>query len=66
MGAPRRRSARGQSIIEYLVVAAAVILAIIAFSGQVQSKVEGLGNSAGNQLDAAANTIKNDVVANEH
>ena len=57
---------RGQSIIEYLVVAAAVILAIIAFSTGVQSKVQGLGNSAGNQLDAASNTITNQVVANEH
>jgi len=66
MGAPRRRGAQGQSIIEYLVVVGVVILAIIGFSTQVQTKVEGLGNSAGAQLDAAANTITDQVVAAQH
>ena len=65
MGTGRRRSAKGQSIIEYLVVAAAVITAVLAIGGIVQGRVTALGTSAGGQIDAAGTAITTNVTAVE-
>lgn len=54
---------RGQSIIEYLVVAAAVITAVLAIGGVVQGRVTNLGNAAGGQIDAAGAAITANVTA---
>lgn len=48
-------------MIEYLVVATAVILAILVFRGGVQDRVEDLGNAAVGQIDATAGTITAEV-----
>ncbi|MDP3703235.1 MAG: hypothetical protein Q8R78_02480 [Candidatus Omnitrophota bacterium] len=62
----KRHREKGQSIIEYLLVATAVIAGIVAFSLNIDDKVTALGNSAGGQIDAAGQTITTTVVATEH
>ena len=57
------RSQRGQSIIEYLVVVAAVITAIIAIGALVQPKVTTLGTTAVNSLDTADTAITANIGA---
>jgi len=59
----KRRSRRGQSIIEYLVIVAAVIAAIIAFRGSVQGGVNNLQTQAVNRMDAAAEAMNNNIGA---
>ena len=58
----RLRNRRGQSVVEYLVVAMAVILAIVGLAGLIQGRVTNLGNAAGAQVDAAAATVTSTVI----
>ncbi len=53
----------GQSLIEYLVVAAAVITAIIAIGRLVTPRMTNLGTQAGQRLDASATVITSNVTA---
>jgi hypothetical protein len=52
---------RGQSLIEYLVVATAVILGILAFRANVQANVTTLGNEAVDRIDETQTTINTEV-----
>lgn len=46
MKSSSRRSQRGQSIVEYLVVAAAVIGALVAFNASIAGGIARVGNDA--------------------
>lgn len=48
-------------MIEYLVVATAVILGILAVRGLIQPKVTGLGTAAAGKIDATSGTIGSEV-----
>jgi len=48
-------------MIEYLVVATAVILGVLAFRVGVQDRVEDLGDAAVGQIDATAGTVTAEV-----
>ena len=65
MARKRTWGKRGQSIIEYLVVVAAVIIAIIAIGGLVTPAVIDLGTDATGRLDAAG-TALGTIGANPH
>ncbi len=52
---------RGQSIIEYLVVVAAVIAALLFLAGQIGTPMNNLGNAATNRLGVASDAIMNYV-----
>ena len=54
------RRSRGQSTLEYILVVAAVLLAIIAAIGRVLTpRVSDVANEAGNTMTAASNRITN-------
>ena len=59
----KRRNRRGQSVLEYLVIITAVVLAIMVFRGTVQTRVEGLGTTAVNQINATQ-TLMGNIKAN--
>lgn len=59
----RRRNQRGQSIVEYLVVVAAIIAAIIGIGAAVGDRTTALSNSATGRIDAAATTVETNVAA---
>lgn len=48
-------------MIEYLVMATAVILAILAVRVGIQGRVTNLGNAARDQIDSAAGTVTAEV-----
>ena len=48
---------RGQSIIEYLVIAATVILAVVLLKQGFGSSIESLGSSAGSQVGTASGKL---------
>ena len=48
---------RGQSIIEYLVVAAAIIIAIIALRPNIQGRMQDLGNASAAAVGTATTTL---------
>ena len=47
----KRGSQRGQSIIEYMVVAAAVIVALVAFSANMTGGIEQVGTDAATAME---------------
>ena len=62
----RHGARRGQSIVEYLVVAGAIIAIVIGVIGPlVTDRFENLGNQAGDAIDRAADTIGT-IGANPH
>jgi hypothetical protein len=52
-----RLSLRGQSILEYLILITALLLAILAIRGPLGSAVDHLYNSATGKVDQAANNL---------
>ncbi len=48
---------RGQSIVEYLVVAAAIILAIITLTPNIRGRMMDLGNASADRVGAATVTL---------
>ena len=51
------RNRRGQSIIEYLVVAAAIIAAVIVFGPQIGTQVKTIGTNAVTRTGTSATTV---------
>lgn len=58
----RRLSQRGQSILEYLIVAVAIIGAILVFAPNIATSIGGIGATAQGELDNA-NTVMGTTVA---
>lgn len=54
---PLLRSRTGQSILEYLVIATVVVLAILLIRGTVQSNTESLFNQAAGKVGEAATQL---------
>ncbi len=59
----RRRNQRGQSIIEYLVVVAAIIAVIVGIGAAVGNKTNQLATSATNSMDKADTAITTNIDA---
>lgn len=54
LGLPRRRNRRGQSILEYVVIATVLVLAIFAIKGTVNTNVDNIYKNAVNKTSEAA------------
>ncbi|GEM_PF-6289714 len=57
-----RRSRRGQSVVEYLVVAAAIIAAIIVIGPFIGGRVNNVLTTTVNKYDDANSTVDNGIV----
>lgn len=53
-----RLSLKGQSILEYLILIAALLLAILAIRGPLRTAVDNLYNSATGKVNQAANNLR--------
>ena len=54
---PRRRNRRGQSILEYVVIATVIVLAIFAIKGTVDTNVRDMYGKAVDKTANAANMV---------
>ncbi len=54
----QRVSKRGQSIVEYLIILAGIIAAILVVKTMLQNKVQSSYNHLGNQMEAAINKFE--------
>jgi len=59
------RNRRGQSIIEYLVVAAAIIGAIMVFGPAIGGQVSNIGNNAVTQTGSSAGAVSGRVTSGQ-
>ncbi len=51
-------SKKGQSIVEYLIILAGIIAAILVVKTMLQNKVQGSYNHLGNQMESAINKFQ--------
>lgn len=56
--ARRGQARRGQSIVEYLIVTAAVIIAVAAFAGQIRQGVVDVGQDVETALTTGATQVE--------
>lgn len=63
MGREQQRARRGQSIIEYLLIAAVVILGVVALSGGFKGSIESMGSTSSGQVGAASSALGGMTVA---
>ena len=63
-GLRRQRDRRGQSILEYVVIATVIVLAIFAIKGTVQTNLNGVYGNAANKTADAGTSISGLAVEN--
>ena len=63
-GLRRQRDRRGQSILEYVVIATVIVLAIFAIKGTVSTNLNGVYGNAANKTSDAATSISGLAVEN--
>ena len=59
-----KQNRRGQSIVEYLVIAGVIIAAILGIRAAFRTRMNNLMNQSQNKVDTATTLIGNNVVAN--
>ena len=62
----RARHQRGQSIVEYLLIIGAIILALVAIKSTVETRMTSLRDEAMGKVDTAKSTVETKVDAKKH